>query len=297
MKIFPELKITFIFLGTLILWSSAFVGIRAALQVFSPEGLATFRYLVASLGMLVLYQFIPNRKPVLYRHRMAMILTGIIAIAFYNITLNYGEMTVASAEASFIVSQSPLLSAFFARVFLKENISRTQCLGFLISFCGILFIALGQHAHFNWHEGMMWLMLTTLCAAIYNLLQKPLLTLYSPLQVTAWVMWGGELFLLLFFPDMIKDLSQSNWKMNLLIIYLGIGPAILAYWGWAYVLKNMPASHAVGLLYAMPICTLLVAWIWLSEVPSVLAILGGLLALVGVWLINHFRSMTRTKEK
>lgn len=293
-----SLKILFILLCTLVLWSSAFVGIRAALHAFSPEGLACFRYLIASLGMLILYFFIPNRKPVLFRHQLLMLLTGMIAIAFYNITLNYGEITVSSAEASFIVSQSPLLSALFARVFLKESISKMQYLGFTISFAGILLIALGQQAHFNWHQGMVWLVLTTICAAAYNLLQKPLLSIYSPLQVTAWVMWGGELFLLLFFsPLMLHDLSQATGSSVILVVYLGIGPAILAYWGWAYILSHMPASRAVGLLYALPICTLIVAWICLSEIPTMLSIMGGLFALIGVWFINAYRSVPTQKQK
>lgn len=281
-------KLIIILFSSMIFWASAFVGIRASLKEFSPEGLAAFRYLIASIGMWLAYQFIPNRQYIEVKHKLLLILTGVIGIGIYNITLNYGEITVPSAEASFIVSQSPIIVVLLTAFFLKERITAMQCLGFFVSFCGVVLIAFGHDAIFHWQQGMIWILLTTLTSAIYNMMQKFLLKYYSPLQVTAWIIWGGELFLLLFSSSMIHDISKASWYADSIVIYLGIAPAMLAYWGWCYVVSYLTAIRAMGLLFLLPILTMFIAWIWLAEIPTALSIIGGACALFGVWIINSY---------
>ena len=48
---------------TLLFWDSAFVGIRAALDSYSPGHLAVFRYLIASFVLLVIALFFQIKLP------------------------------------------------------------------------------------------------------------------------------------------------------------------------------------------------------------------------------------------
>src|SRR5690349_15366878 len=92
------------------LWASAFVGIREALLGYSPEGLALLRYLIASVIMGVVYFRLPVRANVPWKDRFMLLLTGILGIGVYNITLNHGELVLDSGVASFITSQSPIFA-------------------------------------------------------------------------------------------------------------------------------------------------------------------------------------------
>src|SRR5436190_11936201 len=107
-------KLNFTILSTIFLWASAFVGIRQGLHYYSPEGLALLRYLIASFCMAIIYYRLPNRVYMPLMDRIKLLLIGIVAIGIYNLSLNYGELVVPSGTASFIVSQSPIITAILA---------------------------------------------------------------------------------------------------------------------------------------------------------------------------------------
>src|SRR5690349_11548519 len=95
---------------TVVLWASAFAGIRAGLTGYAPESLALLRYLIASTVMLV-YALI-TRMPLPDRQDIPRIaLMGFLAITAYNVLLNIGEVGVSAGAASFIIASETLLTA------------------------------------------------------------------------------------------------------------------------------------------------------------------------------------------
>lgn len=271
----------------LILWSSAYVGIRAGLQDYSPEGLALFRYLIASLCMLVIYYRLPVHGGIQLRDKIGLLLLGIVGIGVYNISLNSGEMTVSSGVSSFIVAQSPVLTVIIASALLGEQINALRIIGFIVSIIGVSLISLGSDHSFHWNAGLSYVLVATLTSSIYSLLQKPFLKKYHAIEATAYVIWGGTLFLMIYYPQLQHDMLKASWHTTLTVIYLGVFPAAIGYVAWAYALTHISASQASSCLYYTPFVTLLIAWVWLGEVPVMLTIIGGLLAVVGVWLVNR----------
>ena len=69
-------------------------------------------------------------------------------------------------------------------------------------------------------------------------------------------------------------------------IYLGTIPSLVAYGSWAVALSRLPASRATNFLFCVPPVATLIGYVWLGEVPGVASIVGGLLALGGVFIVN-----------
>jgi drug/metabolite transporter (DMT)-like permease len=271
----------------LFLWASAFVGIREGLQSYSPEGLALLRFIIASLCMGILYFFLPKRAPLRIKDSALMLLCGMVGVGLYNIALNYGELTINSGMASFLISQSPLLTALFAVIFLRETISLLGVAGFLVSAVGVALIASGEAGGFKWDTSMTYILVATMCSAFYSLTQKPYVDRYHAIEVTAFYIWGGTLFLLIYSPQLIHDFPQATWNATLTTVYLGIFPAAVGLIAWGYALASISASRAGSFLYFMPFMATILGWLYLSEVPAFMSIIGGVLAICGVWLVNH----------
>jgi drug/metabolite transporter (DMT)-like permease len=66
------------------------------------------------------------------------------------------------------------------------------------------------------------------------------------------------------------------------MVYLGVFPTAVAFTTWAHALRRMPAGRLGPLGYLVTVLSVLMSWAFLSEVPTVAALVGGGICLVGV---------------
>jgi len=102
-KISIDFRIIMAIITTLIFWASAFAGIRVGLKAYSPENLVLFRFLTASLVLLV-YAII-TRMPLPERKDLpAIFFLGFIGITIYHLALTFGELKVTAGSASLLIA-------------------------------------------------------------------------------------------------------------------------------------------------------------------------------------------------
>jgi len=276
-------------------WGSAFVGIRDAIQSYSPSHLALLRYGVASVVMLVLALVRGARLPSAADFPR-LFLTGLFGIGIYNLLLNWGEQVVSAGSASLLVNTLPILTTVLSIIFLGERIDRVGWLGMLVSFAGVTLIALGEGGRLSLEPRALVILVAAFCSAIYLVVQKPLLERYTSLECVAWAIWTGTALLLPFGWGLPERIATAPVGHTLTVVYLGVVPAALAYFCYGWIFSKMNASRASSFLFFTPVAALAIAWFWLGEVPHPLSLIGGALALSGVVVVNRLARHSRVEK-
>jgi drug/metabolite transporter (DMT)-like permease len=269
-------------LVTVTLWASAFVGIRSASRDFSPGALAFGRLTIASvtLGLLVLAR---REGLPLRRDLPAIALCGILWFGLYNLALNDAEQRVDAGTAAMLVNVGPILIPLLAGVLLHEGFPRGLLAGCLIGFTGAVVIGIATSKH-----GLTpsWGSLLCLAAAVFYaagvVIQKPVLSRASPLQVTWLACTFGALVCLPFAGSLARQLPHAGGTAIGWMVYLAIAPMALGFLTWGYALSRTTAGRMGSTTYLVPPIAILLGWLLLGEVPPALAVVGGAICLCGV---------------
>jgi drug/metabolite transporter (DMT)-like permease len=266
---------------TILLWASAFPGIRVGLESYSAEHIALFRLMVGSVELIVIAIITGMRLPEI-KDIPAILLLGFLGFTVYHTALNVGEKTVSAGVASLIVSTTPIFSALLAVWFLSERFGLSRWIGSIISFLGVSLISFGTRNHVESIIGILFILLASFSESLYFVFQTRYLKKYGFLAFTTYTIWAGTLFMLPFLPGLSKDIINSSIESTLSIVYLGLFPTVIPYLALAYITARVGASEATIPLYLTPTLAFVIEWIWYREVPTFLSVLGGAITLFGV---------------
>ncbi|GGE95206.1 membrane protein [Mycetocola zhadangensis] len=273
---------------TLLAWASAFIVIRDVGSDFTAGALSLLRLLV---GTVLLALLLIGRRWVRPTKREWLLILGfgITWFGAYNFALNTAEQSLDAGTTAMIVNLAPILVALGAGLFLREGLPKWLAIGAGVAFIGVVLIGVGAGGHDGGVDGIavLWALLAAVTYAAGVLFQKPALKRLPAAQVTWLGCVIGTIACLPFTGQLIADIQQAPASSILGVVYLGAVPTAIAFSTWAYALSRVPAGQLTISTYIVPPLAILLGALFLGEVPVPLAIVGGILCLVGVALTRR----------
>lgn len=278
------------YLFTIILWGSAFPMIKIALNDFSAESLSAFRLILATIILLpfVIIKKLPTPE---LRDIPVIFILGFCGFVIYHTALNFGETLISAGISGILVSTTPIFSSALAYIFLKEHFSKWNWLSSLVAFIGISIISISKDDYTTINVlGVLIILLASFSESLYFTFQKKYIEKYGFIAFTLYTIMASSPFMLIFIPEIINDIHGATFTSIVSVLYLAIFPTIIPYVLLAYIVKSVGVSDVTMSLYLTPIVSLLLSYLFLDELPTTLAIIGGIITLLGVSLSNFFQN-------
>jgi drug/metabolite transporter (DMT)-like permease len=280
------------FLAVLV-WGVSFVATKAAVAEISPVALICAR---AGLGAVLLLAVMAARGEslLLPRDSLAMLLAmGFVGVAFHQLLQAYALTLTSAVNTGWLIGVTPIWSALFAVIALRERLSAGRVAGLLLGFLGAgLVVTRGRLSGalaLPSTRGDLLILLSTLNWAFYTVLGHSTIRRLGPTRATAGsilggVLWLAPLFLLFGAWRDFARLSATGW---LAVLFLGLLCSGAGYLFWYGALARVDTSRVAAFLYLEPLVTLAAAALLLGETIGVATLAGGALLVAGVVLVQR----------
>ena len=217
-----------------------------------------------------------------------VIALGILGNVVYQGFFIFGVDATLAGNASILLATLPIWTLALSTLRRHEDPGVLVWVGILATLLGMVMVVLGGSLSLGFRGGTLRGDLLMVGGAmtwsIYAVGSRKLVTKYGSLPVTAWTLWIGTLGLVLLgIPSLLEaPLAQASPFAWMGVVYAGVMAIALAYILWNRGVRRIGSSRTAAYQNLTPIVALLVAWMWLGEVPTPLQVGGALVVLAGV---------------
>ena len=234
---------------------------------------------------IISYVDIKRKKIPLFGHNKVLLIARGIVGSFALMLVYYAVTTLPLAEATVLQYLHPVFTAILALFFLKEIIQRSTVACIVISLIG-LFIIIQPNLHVDGGVHYPWLSITAGLlgafgsAVAYIIVKKLTKTDDSSVIIFYFPLVALPVSVVMLGSDFVMPSLAAFGLLILVGIFTQIGQV-----GLTKALHCADANKATAYAYVQVLFSVLIGWVYFSEVPMLTTIIGGGLIMVGA-LIN-----------
>lgn len=273
-------------------WSFNYVVGKIALREFPPLLLVALRTALAGVLMVPVYlsRESGTASPWTWRELRVLVPLGVCGVALNQVLFVVGLARTSVAHAAVFIGLTPILVLLMAAALGQESLSARKLAGMGIAFAGILVLQMGRVAGSAATSfGDACILLAALSFAGFTVMGKSVSARHGAITVNTVAYVSGGLLLA---PIILWQgagfhyaavTAQGWWS----VFYMAAFSSVIAYLMYYYALTHIAASRVSGFSYLQPLLATLMAIPFLREPLSPGLLLGGSLALAGVFVTER----------
>ncbi len=276
-----------------VIWGGGFLFAKVAIEHFPPILLMAFRF---TLTALILVWFVPRpARVILWRIFWVAMVSAAIQ---YSLTFT-GLRDLEASTAILVVQLEVPFGVIMATIFLKDHLGLRRVLGIALALAGVALIA-GEP---RLQGSILPVLLVVGGAFTWSLGQVMIKTLgqVGGFTLIAWVavFAAPQLFISswIFERDQLAAIAGASTVVWSAVVYLGLVMTALGYAIWYHLLGKYDVNQIMPFLLLLPVSTVLGSVILLDETLTLRLTIGGLIAIIGVTIINVTRNPFRRRAQ
>jgi len=275
-------------LFSMLFWGFSFIWSKMVFEEYTPLTTIFFRLIISFIFLFALMMIRKKWESIKKQDYWLFIVSSFFNPFLYFIGENYGLDRVSASVSAFIIATIPVFTPFVAYKVFGERVSKTNIVGLIFAFIGILLIIVNPNLTINASlKGIALLMLAVAAAVVYTVFLKKLAFKYRPVTIIGWQnLIGAIYFLPLFLYFDAADVLSVNpgYKVIIFLFMLGVFASSFAFVLFTYVIKNIGISKGNFYTNLVPVFASIAAFFILDERFTLLKIIGMAVIILGVAL-------------
>jgi drug/metabolite transporter (DMT)-like permease len=255
-----------------LIWGVNFSIVKYATELMEPLAFTGLRVMLAAAVLLIL-AFTRKHKLPSRRDIMSLMALGMLGNGIYQIFFVEGISRTRVGNAALVVAATPALIAIASKIRGVDRVNRKVLAGIALSLAGVGIVVLGSARSANGTPTFLGTMLVfcgTLCWTAFTVMLQSFARRLDPIHLSAFTMLGGTIPLLVATPAIIAaPWSQFGFAAWGAVFYASVISMGLAYLFWYRGLRVLGPTRTAVYGNLQPVIAIIVAWIFLSETPTI----------------------------
>ncbi len=273
-----------------IIWGTTWPASKEGVSHMPALEMAGIRQLIGG-SLFLLFFFIKGSSLPKWRELGPLFVLAMLNFVLSNGLSTWGLKYISAGLASIISAIFPLWLVLIGLFTNSQRIPWKALIGLLTGFAGVCIIFFEHLADFlnpNFRFGIFLSLVATFTWAVGSLYTKQRAAKFNPYFGLGFQMLiaGIALFGISTTDSAFIPVNAIPWQSWLSIGYLVLFGSVITFTAYVYTLQHLSAEQASIYAYINPIVALLLSAILLGEKITPYIVVGGIVTLVGVYLVN-----------
>lgn len=291
-----EIRFYLLILLAMVSWGFAWPAGKYIAGMAPANVIVFWRFLVTALAFLPILYFTRSYFWIYEKKAWLNVFLGAILYTFYNHFFLLGlETGLAGAGGVLVTTMNPIMTYLLVHIWTRTRLSSKEVLGLVLGLLGGLILL--KVWDISWEKmfltGNIFFLLGALTWAFLSMNSQNSASRVTPILYSFYVYTIGTfLDFLLAYNDGLFQVFELGYLFWVQLYYIAIVSTTFGTTVYFFAASRLGSRTASSFIFLVPVTALLGSWVFVDEVPAPSTLIGGFLAILAVYLLNHSRPKT-----